>query len=528
MFWAKNGFIIRRLARVLPPVLVANRETAKTAQNGCNGLSEAYSLLGLFRGIILQKGVNNLSTTNVLPLIAQAIAIKKDFRAEVDALFAEHRERLQEVPLNHPIFNNRFFREQDLETEIAARKVAALYRISNDPDYDRAEEVGEALDDICKRAYRNIWRYVASNHSMKTADIQRVTGGEVTAFGVLCYLGQMNRNIFPVADEDFMVAYAQFSLMLRKAGEEPLAIDDCDEIVGTMVNDVMAVLDDEFSEEYPPTFAEWKEEPEYGRNNRLAALEQLLANERMYVDVLHSVRFPRSEIKEAVKMYILYSGVLNRTIEDVEDLVDEFLKWYVSILPALGYAKLYHKAREIAISYVDQFAANAEQQSKDERVKQLTGWLEDARRLKEQKQEQLNDLQLEYDRLKINMVEMQSKLADAEQEIGLLTDIAQQNSELPSTLPDKDISHLKILVAGGHPTWQQRIAEAFPNVTIVEGENFDPALVDSCDVVAFNWLYAGHKMYYKLINRARTRNKPIVYISNTNLQRFAQLVGNSE
>lgn len=468
-----------------------------------------------------------MANPNILPLISQAIGVKVDFRHEIDMLFLEHRERLAGISLRHPIFNNRFFREQDLETEIYSRKVAALFNIAGDPEYERAPELMDALNDICKRAYRNIWRYVSSNRVLSGEGIERVIGlvtdNNVTAFGVLCYLGQINKNTFPISDPRFLKAYNRFITFLKASDVKPLRDTESDAIVDRMANDLMATLDDEFYGGYPPTFADWQQEPEYGKNE---VLEHLLINRDFSVDTLHNVRFSRADMVEAVRMYIRYSGILNHTIEDVTDLADNFLKWYVSVLPTLGYVKLYEQARAVALSYVDKFAEHADVEATRSRLKKTAERLEVEERAGDEKQRQLNDLQLENDKLRVMISDLQGKLGDAEQEIALLTDIAQQSATVPETLPDKDISGLKILVAGGHPTWQQKVAETFPNVTVVS-DNFDPALVDSCDIVAFNWLYAGHQTFYKLINRARTSGKRIVYISNNNLTKFAQLIGNS-
>lgn len=104
---------------------------------------------------------------------------------------------------------------------------------------------------------------------------------------------------------------------------------------------------------------------------------------------------------------------------------------------------------------------------------------------------------------------------------------AQLEIEETSTVADvvlPDISNKKIVVVGGHDSWQQKLKELYPSFVFiaVDDYSFDVDLVRKADIVLFNFVHSSHKLYYRLKANATNIN----YIANTNIDKFNQTLAN--
>ena len=97
-----------------------------------------------------------------------------------------------------------------------------------------------------------------------------------------------------------------------------------------------------------------------------------------------------------------------------------------------------------------------------------------------------------------------------------------------------NISKLRIIVVSGRDRWQQSLKQHFPDFIYiaVDDHRFNTRLLDKADLVVFNYKYAGHGLYFRLINAVRSKRKQIVYVQHNDTKLFldqvAQALGQSD
>ena len=173
------------------------------------------------------------------------------------------------------------------------------------------------------------------------------------------------------------------------------------------------------------------------------------------------------------------------------------------------------------------------------------------------KQDSLNKIQLEYDRLKNKELsklkeelEKQKQLQkELQEKINYLEEInssleanieemeaaaapSSSTGNKPNSYVENKLKSYNILIMGGHQIWQNRLKEIYPYFTYVDSDNvnFDINITRNADFIFFNTLHCSHTLYYRIknnVNNGRTNNKEkIVLVSSNNLDYFKNLVTN--
>lgn len=173
------------------------------------------------------------------------------------------------------------------------------------------------------------------------------------------------------------------------------------------------------------------------------------------------------------------------------------------------------------------------------------------------KQDSLNKIQLDYDRLKNKELtrlkeelekqkqlqkELQEKISYLEEinssleanidELETATASFSDTGTKPNSFIENKLKSFNILVMGGHQIWQNRLKEIYPYFTYIDSDNvnFDINITRNADFIFFNTLHCSHTLYYRIknnVNNGRTNNKEkIVLVSSNNLDYFKNLVTN--
>ena len=85
---------------------------------------------------------------------------------------------------------------------------------------------------------------------------------------------------------------------------------------------------------------------------------------------------------------------------------------------------------------------------------------------------------------------------------------------------------MKAVVFGGHPNWQAQVKEAAPGFICIAADNysFDAKIMDKADVVVVKTDYMSHAQWFKVSERARKKNKRIVYCAES-VQKMMEKIG---
>lgn len=252
-------------------------------------------------------------------------------------------------------------------------------------------------------------------------------------------------------------------------------------------------------------------------------------------------------------------ALLNRypDIRDNNKLKDLMIYLYYAFYPIILQGKLYNS--EYLKLRVKTEEANLKHSEEIDKLKLKSAPLNS---IIDQKQDSLNKIQIQYNRLKSSSdKEIERLKAELEkqkqinQELTKNIELLQQinedlenkldefdtssgnNEEMESLVPNKDIQDklksLNILIMGGHQIWQNKLKELYPDFTYIDSDNinFDINVVKNADIVLFNTLHCSHSLYYKMKNnvnngRVDCKNK-VFYISSNNLVYFKNLIADT-
>ena len=147
------------------------------------------------------------------------------------------------------------------------------------------------------------------------------------------------------------------------------------------------------------------------------------------------------------------------------------------------------------------------------------------------KQEQLNELQQKFDRQQKVLMQAQDENARLEEYTALL----EQQLEAAGTeyqtevknVPEVNLDGKKVVVIGGHDSWQQRVKEQFPDLIYIQADNinFDATLTRTADIIIFNFLHCSHSLFYRL--RENCDKDKIIYLASNNIDNLKRVLANA-
>lgn len=451
---------------------------------------------------------------NILPMIAKAIAIKPDLRPDIDKVFELVKTEFDYNILGDEFFNHRLFRESDIDTEIYMRKAANCLALLH---AEEAETIGEGIISVVKRGYKRVWQYISSNKQLQYDEIAKLIPENINdnylTFAVVCFLGQENGNVFPLHDSRFMRSYQHFLDLIREYDDpEPIRFNlskDQEKIKDI----VMSTFDIAFKNGYPKTIGEWRMSEMFSSSETLIAMEHLVESYGYTAGAIDSLPVSRKDLELAVRAWA-YEVESPEDCQDILVIVDSVLK----TIYAMGFVRLYNRARELVLDNLT--TVTVKELSAE--IKRLSEELENQKLVSSKKQDELNISQIAADKQTAELLSKQEEIEDLKERNAMLQAALEQAEQIPDEkhLDQVDISGLNIVIAGGHDNWQQRILETYPNVTAINTVTFDVDLIRNADIVVFNWSYAAHKLYNRVIGLTRQHNKKIAYVGSTGLEAF--------
>lgn len=264
-------------------------------------------------------------------------------------------------------------------------------------------------------------------------------------------------------------------------------------------------------------------------------------NELQYEEDLFTAEFkPLEEIskKENIPMRAYENYKLTKS--DVADMVD--------IANAIGMP--YNLNRYLTYSYIIKSLARYAAECKDSYLdlalspeasptktvkKQIAKAEQEIAELNkrvDEKQALLNDLQQRFDRQQKALMQEQEDKARLEEYTALLERqleaVGTEYQEAEKIVPEVNLGDKKVIVIGGHDSWQQKVKEQFPNFTFigVDNLNFDTTLTRTADVIVFNFLHCSHGLFYRL--RENCDKDKIVYIASNNIDNLKRALADAK
>ena len=156
-----------------------------------------------------------------------------------------------------------------------------------------------------------------------------------------------------------------------------------------------------------------------------------------------------------------------------------------------------------------------------------------------EKQDKLNTMQMEIDRLKRELEDRDEELALAREKQEILKQLDEDESIYQQEHPvmvmtdghiaeHLDYMHAQnchALVFGGPPNWQNTVKAAAPNYTCISVDNntFVRKLIDKADVLIIKTDYLSHSQWKPVVTHAKKRGKKIAYCRNNFDRMFTQV-----
>lgn len=192
-------------------------------------------------------------------------------------------------------------------------------------------------------------------------------------------------------------------------------------------------------------------------------------------------------------------------------------KYYVAGLILRSFARLYKESSAIIDQYAGIIRESDRFQELQRELSSMTHKANEMARLNAERQEQLNILQIEHDKQGLKNAVLQEEVEALKERIAILESLEDDKVEV--TIPDEKLvkaRKLKGVVFGGPPNWQSSLKEAAPNFTCipVEDKDFDTKIIDKTEVIVIKTDYLSHAQWYRVVKRAKSKGKKIVYCKN--------------
>lgn len=141
----------------------------------------------------------------------------------------------------------------------------------------------------------------------------------------------------------------------------------------------------------------------------------------------------------------------------------------------------------------------------------------ESKKLAQKKQEQLNKLQLQYDKQQAKLETVTADYNSLKDYVSFLEQaqnfVEKKQEENPLAKPVIPWDKKNTILFGGHPNFQAKFVERYPWVRVISPDDkFDINIVKNADLVLINWRHLSHSQFYAFMPVIREYKKEYVYV----------------
>lgn len=207
----------------------------------------------------------------------------------------------------------------------------------------------------------------------------------------------------------------------------------------------------------------------------------------------------------------------NLNVAFLKRIFRKFLIRRITHPPEIGFPKSIEdiRSKEEYEKEIDELRQSIAEQ-KDE-LSRNKSQLHDAMRTIEEQKIELDAIKAKYDSDSVELAELRETIYNIQNSVDLEVDVNNTEHHFPYS-PKK-----KILIVGGFEKWIVAMKQRIPNAIYINPSslNFDVALIKNADVLWLQTNAMPHSLYYKIIDRARSKNIRIKYFSFPSAQKCA-------
>ena len=453
---------------------------------------------------------------NLMPFLCDAITLRRENFKKIDELYNKNKYEYYNLAVNSNLYNSSLISDSDfLKEEYSKKFLGILLFLSNNDNTELFSEI----ELMIKQSYSYAYVYYTQNNKINLENFikafmrkqrGKVTDDELNSNLVILYIlstqnesKQVIMNEYLKIFEEMLVArteHSKFDTSTR------ISIDNLDKTILKKLN---------------------KRKSEIGICDRNTMLKKYFDSP---YDKMLSFLFDDENITTSMFDYIemtdknilehLYLINFLKSTTNTEEFSEKYDVNNMIILLYMRYMlKAYKAIKELY------FKNNKETMYMDmENIQKQLNKTKDVIKVKDMNILELNkQLQKKENTIKKLSNEILNNKLSKEELISLRNSFFNTSlefQEIKEENIDYDVFETNIfLILGGHDTLQIKLKEILKNSIFINTDNlnFDVNLIQKAEIIIIFPNYLNHAIYYKVIDKARTLNKKILHITNTNI-----------
>ena len=279
------------------------------------------------------------------------------------------------------------------------------------------------------------------------------------------------------------------------------------------------------------TFAEmWALPPGQKECNFYQMLWDLSVLDGYDLSMFENEKFSTKELHEITDVITIRGCQMQTTPEDL-------CIYYIIGVLLRSIFRAYREATDM----IDEYSGIVRESDKNKKLASMAARqnsrILELEKLNIEKQEKLNESQMEIDRLKKQLAEQEKQLQYDKERIAILEQVAaeeeayghddavvREDSAEYATGTERARS-ANVIVFGGPPNWQNQVKSKAPNYVCVsvDSNTIDKKKIQKADAIVIKTDYLSHKQWHQVVDQAKKFGRKIVYCRNNISLLFMQV-----
>jgi hypothetical protein len=222
-----------------------------------------------------------------------------------------------------------------------------------------------------------------------------------------------------------------------------------------------------------------------------------------------------SDMKDMLTFYI-YAG---KSPNDIDAIINHIIteSYILCLIKEYNAAKKFYQDTEFT-TIVQTMAPPKPQ--KVENIKTYESEYKYGKKKLAEANKEIVQLKRQISKLKDQLEESEANKQELHSLREFVYNLSQEDEDEYEEMPIdyRTVQHIKSVIVGGRPNWQQRMKEKLPNFSFIDTDalNFDTGILDSVKTVFVNTNYISHGMYYKVASAAEKKGVKMVFLNKQN------------
>ena len=279
------------------------------------------------------------------------------------------------------------------------------------------------------------------------------------------------------------------------------------------------------------TFAEmWALPPGEKECNFYQMLWDLSVLDGFDLSMFENEKFSTKELHEITDAITVRACQMQTTGEDV-------CLYYITGVLLRSIFRAYREATDM----IDEYSGIVRESDKNKKLASMAARqnnrILELEKLNIEKQEKLNESQMEIDRLKKQLEEQEKQLQYDKERIAILEQVAAEEEayghddavvredSAEYAVGTERARSANVIVFGGPPNWQNQVKSKAPNYVCVsvDSNTFDKKKIQKADAIVIKTDYLSHKQWHQVVDQAKKYGRKIVYCRNNITLLFMQV-----